>query len=108
MGGLCDEARCGPVRRLGVEVGSDGNGGVGGIDVDIEAVDKEQRSLFVEGFGGALDGDGAGFAGGECDVVFRIEDRENTLAGFFSMQLQVSHERDGGRGIAERDGKQRI
>ena len=81
---------------MGVEVWSDGDSVVGGVDVDIEAVDEQQWRFVGEILCGAQDGDGAGFARDERDVVVRIKDGKDALAGPLSMQLQVNHERDGG------------
>lgn len=99
MGALGDEGRRRPVGGLGVEVGGDGDGGVRGENVDVEAIDEKQRRLAGEIFSGKLNGHGAGFAGSERDVVIRIEDGEDAFAGLFLMQLQMCHKRDGGRGV---------
>ena len=54
---------------MGVEVGGDGDSGVCRVDVDVVAVEEKQWGFVIEIFRGALDGDGAGFARDEGDVV---------------------------------------
>jgi hypothetical protein len=108
-----DKVGGGPVGGLGVFVEGDGDGGSDGIHGDVIAVDEDRwvwRTVGGEVFGGGFDGDLAGLAGDEGDVVVGVEDGED--AGVLlipchclAMELEVGHEGDGFGGVAECDGE---
>ena len=95
-----DDVGGGPVGGLGVQVESDA---VGGLDVDVEAVEEQEGRVVLEVLCGGLDGDGAGLSGDEGDVVVGVEDGEDAAAGLLLVELEVGHQGDGWGGVVESD-----
>ena len=94
----------GPVGDLCIDVGGEGGVGIGdGIDVDVPAIEDDERRIAFEVGEGCVNRDGAAFAGREGDVVIRIENGEDAVAGGFAAKLEVGHEGDGFAGIGQSD-----
>ena len=73
--------------------------------VDVPAIENDERRVSFEIGKGGVDGDSAGFAGSEGDVVVRVKDGEHAIAGGFAAELEVGHEGDGFARIGQGDGE---